>query len=281
MKGGLSLSVDFDAAFPRALVSDPGRVRQVLINLVGNALKFTAQGGVRVVFEVCDEGRWRGQVIDTGIGLSPEVQGRLFTQFTQADASTSRRFGGTGLGLSISQRLVALMGGTIGVESAPGKGSTFWFELPLVEGHLVVPRLSPAPVSVPRGLRVLVAEDNAVNQRLVRVLLEKLGCEVQVVGDGAAAIAAHQAQRFDVTLMDCHMPEVDGFAATAEVRRQEQAQGRARCPIIALTASVMQSDRERCDAAGMDGFLTKPINLAALAEALARSVPDRPTLLAS
>jgi signal transduction histidine kinase/CheY-like chemotaxis protein len=266
---GVTLSTAFEPMVPRVVVADPIRVRQVLLNLMGNALKFTRQGSVQVRTALCG-GNWRVSVTDTGIGISPQAQSKLFTAFTQGDTSTARRFGGTGLGLSICRRLIEMMGGQIGITSELGVGSTFWFEVPLVEGTLVA--VAPLELSgLSSGLRVLVAEDNPVNQRLIVALLSKLGCVAHLVSDGRAAIEAHRQQRFDVTLMDCHMPEVDGYEATVEIRRHEATSG-ARVPIIALTASVLQTDREHCRSAGMDDFLSKPVTLGALSQTLAKWV---------
>ena len=279
-EAGLTLEASFGPGLPEALVGDPVRVRQVLLNLVGNALKFTREGGVTVratVGGAAGGPTWRVEVVDTGIGIAPEAQHKLFHLFSQADASTTRRFGGTGLGLAISRRLIELMGGSMGVDSAPGRGSTFWFEAPLVGAEVPQPApAAPAATRLGRGLRVLVAEDNQVNQRLIVALLEKLGAVPVLVADGRGAVDAARAQRFDVSLMDCHMPEVDGYEATVAIRGEETATGRARLPIIALTASVLESDRKQCEAVGMDDFLTKPVSLAALAETLGRWAPPEP-----
>jgi two-component system sensor histidine kinase/response regulator len=238
-------------------------------------MKFTREGSVRVLVEVVSDSRARRlrvQVTDTGIGISAEDQAKLFHEFTQADASTSRRFGGTGLGLAISRRLVEMMGGRLELRSELGRGSTFSFELPLVEGRLDASPAEGPSQPLRRGVRVLVAEDNVVNQRLIVALLEKLGCRPELVADGRAAVLAEGRERFEACLMDCQMPEVDGFEATTQIRLREATLGGARLPIIALTASVMQSDREHCRAVGMDDVLTKPVSLVALTNTLARWV---------
>jgi signal transduction histidine kinase/CheY-like chemotaxis protein/HPt (histidine-containing phosphotransfer) domain-containing protein len=422
---GVDLVCQVDADVPTVLLGDPGRLRQVLTNLVGNAVKFTDAGDVVVRASVASTHNGtvnvRFEVRDTGIGIAPEAREALFEPFSQADASTTRRFGGTGLGLAISQRLVELMGGLIEVESVPGAGSTFWFTAPLergsgelgqppvprgdlvgvralviddhetgrvvltrtlegwrlrpeavadvdaalvslhravrtadpftvalidrnmpgrngldlarairldpaladmrivlmtsssrrgeaadardagVDAHLTKPvRQSalydtlatllagnsrretapdPRPLTVeaaPSGSRgrLLIAEDNPVNQQVARVMLEQMGFAVDVVADGVAAVAAAATERYDAVLMDCQMPTMDGFEATAAIRENE-ANG-DRLPIIALTAAALESDRERCFAAGMDGHVSKPLRPEALAHALERFLGNRP-----
>jgi len=424
---GLILAVSIPAGTPRQVVGDPARVRQILVNLAGNALKFTREGHVLIEVRLAPEsrsasGHLRISISDTGIGIPSETQAKLFQKFTQADSSTTRKFGGTGLGLAISKSLVELMQGDIGVQSAPGKGSTFWFTLPLadpvpqhsprhlpsalsharvlvVDSHEVSRRIiceqlgswglahqtalnqqqalaqllhaqaagtpfdfallddklddgsalelaaslraypalsstrlvliaparqrmnSPACESVgfsacvnkplirpsqlmdalasawaPAGhplhlsngpasanteifsapkhhnLRVLLAEDNETNQRLAQASLVKLGCQVEIVATGREAVASALGGQFDLILMDCWMPELDGYGATAEIRqRQETA---PRIPIIAVTANAMEGDREKCLAAGMDDYITKPVRLAALKVILARWCPS-------
>jgi len=282
---GIGLACEAATGLPGCVQGDPARLRQVLLNLVGNAVKFTEQGQVTVRVGMSGPGRLRFEVQDTGIGIRPEVQARLFQPFVQGDASASRRFGGTGLGLAISRRLAEAMGGSIALESAPGRGTCFRVELPLPSVDAGPEPLPDAPEGQaarthaaetrPAGFvgRVLVAEDNAVNQRVVRGLLQRLGCEVAVVADGAAAAAAAATGEFDLVLMDCQMPVRDGYEATAEIRRQEAAG--VRLPVVALTANAMAGDRERCLAAGMDGYLAKPIRLDALADELARWLPKR------
>ncbi len=401
---GLELLVSVDADVPPVACGDVGRLRQVLLNLVGNAVKFTERGRVEVRVTVEEGGddwvQLRFAVTDTGIGLAPEAQASLFEPFTQADDSTTRRYGGTGLGLAISHELVTLMGGTMGLESALGRGSTFWFtvrlarsatetrgadaalagrsvlvvepepasrtmlagllgrmgarvtavadggaardavgttpvDVALIAGTtgddglalartlqapgrclvLLLPigrRPDPTLVTVAgiarvltkpvraaqlqdglcaalrerpavvaeadavdplRGLRVLVAEDNPVNQQLVLALLRKLGCQADAVGNGREAVYALGSVPYDVVLMDCQMPEMDGFEATAAIRELE-GPGR-RTPIIAVTANAMDGDRERCVAAGMDDYVPKPVRSAVLTEALRRWVGMR------
>ena len=291
---GLALSADVSDGVPSTAVGDPTRLRQVLVNLLSNAVKFTDAGGVtvRATAAVATDGPAGGcgadvrfEVTDTGPGIGPEGLARLFQSFSQVDASTTRRHGGTGLGLAISGRLARLMGGDIGVRSTPGAGSTFWFTVRLgtaaAEQCVDVPEAAaPAPVATVgpasvAGLRVLVAEDNEVNQMVVGEMLRRLGVAHDVVNDGRAAVAAVAGGRYDLVLMDCQMPELDGFGATAAIRAAEAARGGGggggggRLPIIALTANAITGDRERCLAAGMDDYLTKPLDARALAAKLA------------
>ncbi len=291
---GLTLAADVAADVPRQLCGDPVRVRQILVNLVNNAVKFTDRGRVDVRVTADDAGAaaytceadLRFEVTDTGPGIPADRLGRLFQSFSQVDASTTRRHGGTGLGLAISARLARLMGGETGVRSTVGVGSTFWFtarvrsadpvavcvDLCMDDGpaEVPVPTAAPAASSV-AGLRVLVAEDNEVNQEVVAHLLGRWGCVPTVVGDGRAAVDAVAADPdgFDLILMDCQMPVLDGFAAAAEVRHWEAATpARPPLPILALTASAIVGDRDRCLAAGMNGYVTKPIQPAELLAAL-------------
>ncbi len=250
---------------PPALRADRLRLEQVLLNLIGNAVKFTPQGriDVRATALGGDSGAaWlRFEVEDTGVGIAPEQIAHLFAAFEQADASTTRRFGGTGLGLAISKRLVELMHGRIGLRSEPGRGSLFWFELPLLPGHPLAERparpatLLAAPAGL-RSARVLLVEDNPVNQEVAAELLLSLGLQVDLADDGAQAVARFSAGRYDLILMDMQMPVMDGLLATAAIRRLP---GGERVPIVALTASAFHDDRAQCLAAGMDDFLGKPV----------------------
>jgi len=408
---GLELICDLPPDLPGALQGDAPRLRQVLINLLANAVKFTERGEVvlRAVYTEGDPGTLRIEVRDTGIGVDPRQQRQIFDAFTQADGSTTRRYGGTGLGLAISHRLVALMDGRLGVESQPRHGALFFIELPLppaeklplpqalaaplqglralvvddnatnreilhnqvvgwgmsngsaasgaealallraaaaagrpydlvlldwqmpgmdgiqvahalradpaipgphlvmlssascdaeaaeagdagidcyltkpvrqgrlrecleriLAGHIATPQAPPPLPAAPGKLRVLLAEDNPVNQEVGRGMLELLGCTVTLADSGRAALQALEARSYDLVLMDCHMPEMDGFEATHLLRQREQAQGRARLPVIALTADVQKGIQERCTAAGMDGYLSKPFSRARLEEFLA------------
>jgi signal transduction histidine kinase/CheY-like chemotaxis protein len=273
MAKGLSLSASIDPSLPEYIRSDPGRLRQVLLNLAGNAVKFTMQGKVEIrIKRVSERNRILFEIADTGMGITPENCSKLFQPFTQIDSSDRREFGGTGLGLSISRRLVELMHGDIGVNSEPGVGSTFWFSLPLEEGTR--PQNEPytaAPTT--RTLLssqvkpVLVVEDNAVNQRVAVRLLQKLGYQTDTARNGQEAIDKLAGQDYSVVLMDCQMPVMDGFEATRILRSKEQTR---RIPIVALTARAMKEDEQRCLEAGMDAHLSKPIDVQRLADVLAR-----------
>ncbi|MGD0775481.1 MAG: two-component regulator propeller domain-containing protein [Candidatus Solibacter sp.] len=275
---GLELSHRLTPPLPTRLVGDPGRLRQVLLNLAGNAVKFTGTGSVEIVAAQEDISDTPGgarrihfRIRDTGIGIPFEKQALIFEPFRQADGSTSRRYGGTGLGLSICGRLVPMMGGRIWVESQPGVGSTFHFTITAACAAAVTqPSAPPAETEAPSpaSLSVLLAEDNIVNQTLARRMLEKAGYTVVCAMDGREAVEASAARRFDVILMDLQMPHMDGFEATAELRRREAVSG-GRTPIVAVTANAMQGDRERCLAAGMDGYVTKPIKRPELFRAIA------------
>lgn len=269
---GLRLAVNIDTRLPRNVVGDPMRLRQVLLNLLGNAIKFTPAGRVELSATRADAEQILFSVSDTGVGIAENQQHRIFECFVQADEGTARKFGGTGLGLAISDRLVRLMGGTIQVKSTVGVGSTFSFciSLPVARRahELAREQCSTAEREAPRGkaanspaqaLHVLVAEDNRVNQRLAQAILEKAGHQVTIVNDGLEAVAACDRQRFDVVLMDVQMPGMDGLEAATAIRQAEQ--GRRRVPVIALTAHAMPGDRERCLEAGMDDYITKPINV--------------------
>lgn len=272
----LALESQVAPDIPRAVRGDAGRLRQVLLNLVGNAIKFTDAGTVKVDVRCADaQSTIRFAVSDTGIGIANDARQRLFQEFSQVDDSRGRRFGGTGLGLAISKKIVAAMGGEIGVDSIPDRGSTFWFTVacePAAEAATPEPRsavVPPAPhIEAPvRPLRVLVAEDNPVNQEVAVGLLRRGGHEVDVVANGHAAIDAVRGGTYDVVLMDLHMPGLDGLDATREIRRLPGARGQV--PIIALSASPMREATERARAAGMNGHLIKPVDPEALAAALA------------
>jgi signal transduction histidine kinase/HPt (histidine-containing phosphotransfer) domain-containing protein/ActR/RegA family two-component response regulator len=272
---GLVLTATFRPDVPIALRADPGRLRQVLFNLVGNAVKFTEQGSVRldIAHRPLEEGQIEllVEVSDTGPGIAADVQARLFTRFTQADSSISRKYGGTGLGLAISKELCELMGGEIGVKSTPGGGAKFWFTLRcgLARGPLpAIDGKAARHAGITRSLDLLVAEDNEINRLVVTAMLERLGHRIVVVHDGRAAVAAVSQRRFDLVLMDVQMPEIDGIAATKLIRALPGSAGRV--PIVALTANVLSGQREAYLAAGMEDCLTKPIVYEALVAALAR-----------
>jgi signal transduction histidine kinase len=264
-KLAFSLAVADD--LPPAVCTDPVRLRQILSNLVGNAIKFTERGQVKVALaRAAGEGgkaELELRVEDTGIGIDAQACARLFTPFTQADSSTTRRFGGTGLGLVVCQRLTALLGGRISLSSEPGKGSVVTVRLPLTAAVVVPPRHGPAsPAPAPRPLRVLLAEDSPVNQTVARLLLEKRGHQVEVVGDGREALARMRVGNLDVVLMDVQMPVLDGLNATRRFRAGELRGQHLR--IVALTANAMRGDQQACLDAGMDAYVVKPVLPAAL-----------------
>ena len=273
----LELRLECGEHVPSGALGDPGRLRQVLFNLVGNAMKFTNQGSVVIRCECGAETEdgftLRFAVEDTGIGISAGAIPKLFESFTQADTSTTRRYGGTGLGLAISKQIVDLMGGEIGVESEPGRGSTFRFTVRLqraaCEEAPAANTIAPA-VLVCRG-RVLLVEDNIVNQKLAAHLLRRFGCHVDVAANGMEAVRMWRALPYDAILMDCQMPEMDGYEATAEIRKAEPAQ--KRIPIVAMTAHAMPGDRERCLEAGMDDYVSKPVSVVELRAVVARWMP--------
>ena len=281
---GLSLVAAVAPGSTDTLLGDPTRVRQILFNLLGNALKFTERGGamIRARTEPLGEGRTRVvlSVSDTGIGVTPEQQARLFQPFSQADSSTTRRFGGTGLGLSIVRRLAQFMGGDVAVESSPGAGSTFTVTLELMAAPLDSPLVDLPPlVAEGDGQRtatttadsaVLVVDDHPINREvLVRQLLV-LGVTADSAGDGTEGLKAWKSGRYAIVFADVHMPQMDGFEMTAEIRRIEAAEGRRRTPIVAVTANAMAGEDERCREAGMDGYLSKPVGLARLRATLQR-----------
>ncbi len=284
----LSFDVMVGPDVPDRVVGDPGRLRQILANLVGNAVKFTPEGRVAIEVALASEGEEQVEVgfavSDTGIGIPAEKHLVVFEPFAQGDGSTARRFSGTGLGLSISARLVTLMGGQLEVESEPGGGSRFSFVARFGKGRRPVPEApAPAPPSeaeeAGEGLRILLAEDNVVNQRLTQRLLEKRGHRVTVVPGGAQAVAAASRERFDLVLMDVQMPGMNGFEATDALRALEAGTGR-RTPIVAITAHALSGDRERCLEAGMDAYISKPVRayeLYTAVETLARRKTPIPT----
>jgi signal transduction histidine kinase/ActR/RegA family two-component response regulator len=287
----LTLDVDIGADIAASVVGDAGRTRQILVNLLGNALKFTNRGGVKLRVERMRGDRIRFSVSDTGIGIDPSFRKNLFSAFAQQDAGYARRYGGTGLGLALVKRLVDAMEGSIEMESTPGKGTTFRFELPLPEAYAPeaeqraavdpsvtseasrqVERTEPAPNNHKKA-RVLVVEDNLLNQELALGYLEDTDYEVVIADDGRKGVEAFEREHFDVVLMDWQMPEMDGLEATRRIREIEAVRAMRRIPIIAVTAHAMASDREACLAAGMDDYLVKPYSLDALLQALKRWAP--------
>jgi PAS domain S-box-containing protein len=280
---GLGLRAQFHG-LPPAVLGDSARISQVVLNLLSNAIKFTAQGGVVLRAHpvgVAPESRLRIEVQDTGIGLDDDEQRRIFHPFEQADSSTTRRFGGTGLGLAISRRLVAMMGGSIGVHSAAGQGATFWVDLPL--RPTVVPAAEvdaghDAP-GEPRldGVHVLLAEDNEVNQEVARAILAHAGAVVDLAADGQSAVDLASGHRYDLILMDMQMPRMDGLEATRRIRNMPQ---HSRTPIVAMTANVFAEDQQACADAGMDDHLPKPMDARVMVSTVRRWV-DRPAPHAS
>jgi CheY-like chemotaxis protein len=281
-----------DAAVPSLLRGDPGRLRQILVNLGNNAVKFTKKGKIVIHVDLESEDERnvtiRFSVSDTGIGIPANRQDILFSPFTQVDGSTTRQYGGTGLGLAISKHLAELMGGKIGLKSEEGKGSTFWFTamfemqparsgsadggLAKIEGEGAMER-SATELAIykdgKRKIRILVVEDNPVNQKVAQVMLRKMGLRADVVANGQEAIKALQAIPYDLVLMDCQMPVMDGFEATRRIRNETSGVMNPSIPIIAMTASTMKGDREECIQAGMSDFIAKPVQKGELAEMLA------------
>ena len=299
---GLSLQLDLAPGLPLAVRGDPSRLRQVLFNLIGNALKFTEEGGVTVHISSRSADAQHVTlcviVLDSGVGIPPEVLPRIFDRFTQADSTTARRYGGSGLGLAISREIVQLMGGHIEASSLPGRGSRFEFSIPFERGSVApvlevdialatvdaaastqtlaepeaAPRDRPESTSpIKRARRILVAEDNAVNQILIKAVLDRMGHFCDVVADGIEVVRQMQTAHYDLVLMDMQMPEMDGLSATRAIRRLEAAEGRPRLPIVAMTANAMAEDRATCMAAGMDDYVSKPIDVDLLADAIERA----------
>jgi two-component system, sensor histidine kinase len=283
---GIILDTAFDRGMPRRVKGDPTRLRQVLVNLVGNAVKFTETGMICVCVSRADidNGRCRigFKVSDTGIGIAAESLDRIFDCFSQADGSTTRKFGGTGLGLTIAKQLAEMMGGSITVESVPGKGSLFRFTISVktiedaAEDHTdsgVVAAANPdLPPAGKFRCRTLVVEDNPVNQEVCGAILQSLGCQVDIVSNGKEAVEAISRSGYDIVFMDFQMPVMDGVTATKLIR-QEEENGLPPVRIIALTARAMAGDREICFSAGMDDYLSKPFTVDGMREILNRWIP--------
>ena len=280
---GLAVALDYARDLPRGFEGDAGRIRQVLMNLIGNAVKFTEAGEVRVTVAGrtrAEQGAIRIDVADTGIGIAPEALPRIFEDFAQGDDRAARRFQGTGLGLAITRRLVELMSGEISVQSTPGQGTTVTLALslplaPLSKEERAEPYLGAAQGALD-GLRVLLAEDNATNRLVITRLLGDTGCTILAAETGEQAVATWRGERPDLVLMDVSMPVKDGYTATREIRAEEEARGLARVAIIALTANAMDSDRTQCLAAGMDDHVAKPVRKENLIAALAAHAPAGP-----
>lgn len=268
----IALTHEIGPSVPNLIIADEVRLRQVLINLVGNAIKFTAVGSVTVRLAQTEVERHRVKVRfsieDTGIGISSEAQAHIFEYFSQEEVSTTRQFGGTGLGLAISAQLIELMGSKIELESTKGKGSCFFFSLWLATTTELqaVPKSSdihPSPI-LPKGVHVLLAEDNRVNQKVAVAMLERLGLQVDVAQNGRQAVEMSRARTYDLVLMDCEMPELDGYEATKEIRKNRD------WPIIALTAHALSGSKERCLAAGMNDLMSKPVTMEAFRSKLGK-----------
>ncbi|HWA26960.1 MAG TPA: PAS domain S-box protein [Lacunisphaera sp.] len=276
---GLSLTTEMPADLPAILSGDPGRFQQVMVNLVGNAIKFTEKGGVTVTVRTLPAAAagkfaFRVEVRDTGIGVTAEQKARLFQPFTQADGSTTRKYGGTGLGLAISRQLLQLMNGRIELESEPGRGSVCWFELELPVVEQFMPAGAPAapadrPVPALTG-RILVAEDNTANRLVIQMMLERMGLQFDLVDDGRDVLEKLAGGEYAAVLMDCQMPGLDGYEAARRIRAGQGGVRQPGIPIIALTAQAMAGDRDKCLAAGMDAYLAKPISQETLLDVLRR-----------
>lgn len=286
---GLLVNTQIDDNVPQWVIGDASRIRQILSNLLSNAIKFTHKGRIDIKASVIDQHEKQSiilfEVKDTGIGISPEIRSRLFKMFSQGDPSMSRKYGGTGLGLAISKRLAKMMGGMIDVESTPGKGSRFWFTIPLGKSYaphppsreLLSSQFSNAPLEIiipslknpNKTTKILLVEDNLINQQVELQLLNRLGYYTEIVENGLEAIEATKKVRYDLILMDCQMPEMDGYTTTSEIRKLESKQNK-HTPIIAMTAHTMQGDQERCLASGMDDYIPKPVNINLLGETLSR-----------
>ncbi len=285
---GLHLAWDVDTTLAPMMLGDPARIRQVLVNILGNAMKFTEKGtiGLSVRVAASDASRQflEFTVRDTGIGIALDKQDMIFEAFRQADDSHTRRYGGTGLGLHICRRLVAMMGGQLTLESRVGEGSCFRFavELPVVQAAAAITAASPAPpvATTPRAAprRLLVAEDNVVNQKLVVTLLRKWGHEVTLTADGVEALAALYSNTFDGALLDLQMPNLDGIEVARQWREHERATGRPRLPLVAVTARVLPEDAALCAEVGFDAHLPKPLNSRLLAETIEQTMPPAAVL---
>ncbi len=274
----VNIKTELDSKIPEVIRGDSVRIRQILSNLLTNAIKFTEEGDITMRISVLekddDYARLRFEVIDTGIGIPEEVQRKLFNSFTQADGSTTRKYGGTGLGLAIVRQLVTMMRGRLGVNSEPGKGSNFWAEIAFEIANETAPVASQKKAVeeiVELTGKALLVEDNPVNQVVAKKMLEKVGIEFEVVNNGEEAVNRLQHDHdFDLVLMDCQMPVMDGYEATQRIREYEKENELDHLPVIAMTANAMEGDKDKCLAAGMDDYVAKPVKQQALRETLAK-----------
>jgi len=279
---GISLDVSVEPSVPEIIEGDAGRIRQILLNLFGNAIKFTSEGGVKCTIDTTSDGGLNIQIKDTGIGIPQERVEEMFESFTQADNTTSRKFGGTGLGLAISRHLAEAMGGTIQVDTEVGRGSTFKVTLPVqipdnldqAAAYLKEQNETKSREMVPfdESLNILLAEDNVTNQKVTVAFLKKLGCHSDIAEDGREAVDMVNAKEYDLVLMDIQMPNMDGYEAAKLIRKNESSSNGESVPIVALTANAMRTDQERCYEAGMNGFLSKPLKIDELQTVIRRWV---------
>jgi CheY-like chemotaxis protein/anti-sigma regulatory factor (Ser/Thr protein kinase) len=278
-EAGLKLHCQTAPDVPSCLKGDSARLTQIIINLVDNAVKFTHNGEIGISASLVSDldgfAVIRFEIRDTGIGIPQSRLAVIFDPFTQADGSTTRQYGGTGLGLAICRQLAELMGGEIGVESKEGKGSTFWFTARFEKQTMQISAFQPSEVltllmanAIPQDARILLAEDNVINQKVAQSILSKLNCKSDIVANGLEAVRALELINYDLVLMDCQMPEMDGFEATAVIRDPKSKVLNHKVPVIAMTANAMKGDHEACLEAGMDDYLSKPVRKEELAETL-------------